>query len=195
MHVSGARIVTILALAALMATAPVAAQVESGYGGFFWFDSQKISAAGNSFYGAYAYRHLLPAFAPKSRASTSAFAYFDGDFLPQSPLDIPHQSSEASVADQARRLENLAYVIAVYSYQANPPFREVDNALRAAGTTGYLGLTTRAPLSLEAFIELTHLMSLPVALKQEGAVLRIADFAFISTADLRKMGFEPQVAR
>ena len=183
------RIISAVALAAV--TLFWDAQSPAGEPAFFWFDSRKISDSGESFYGAYAYRRLLPGFSPARRGKDN-FAYFDGDFLPQGRLDIPHQRGEEAVAQRARPLEGLAYVIAMFAYQTPTPFREVDAMLRAAGTTGYLGMTTQPPMTVNAFIEVTRAMSLPVAMKQEGAKLRIVSFAFLSDAELRRMGFEPE---
>lgn len=168
-------------------------QAANGHAGFFWFDSRKISDSGEMFYGAYAYRRLLPAFAPAKRAGD--FAFFDGDFLPQVRLDIPHESGQSTIAGRARELGSLAYVIAVYAYQSPAPFRDVDAALRASGMTGYIGLTSRPPMTVQEFVELTKTMSLPVAMKQEGTTLRIVSFDFMSEAELKKLGYQPLYVR
>lgn len=177
------------------ASAQPANVLKTGVAGLFWFDSKAISASGQPFYGAHAYRALLPEFSPRKRIIKGAFAYFDGDLLAQTPFDIPRQGPlEAAVAEQAQRLGGLAYVVAIYSYQDGPPFREVDRALRAAKVTGYLGLTTTTPMDIDRFIGVTRQMSLPVAMKQEGTKLRIVNLEFVSLPDLRKLGFEPELA-
>src|SRR5687767_7363064 len=81
---------------------PLSAQSADGHPAFFWFDSRKISDAGDSSYGAYAYRRLLPALSPQRRpGSADHFAFFDGDFLPQGRLDIPHQAGQEAIAQGA----------------------------------------------------------------------------------------------
>ena len=189
------RIISAAALALIgMALVPpgagTSAQTSSGHPACFWFHSQQISDAGHGNYGTYAYRHLLPGFAPPRRG-TGHFAFFDGDFLPQVQFEIPHQPGEEAVAARARPLGALAYVIAVYAYQSPAPFRDVDAALRGNRVTGYLGLTTKPAMPVQEFINLTRAMSLPVAMKQEGATLRIVSFAFLSEPDLKKLGYQP----
>lgn len=171
----------------------VAAIADDGSAAFFWFDSQAISATGEHFYGTYAYQHLLPEFSPKKLGTKGSYAYFDGDFLPQSPLDIPNNGgTEATVAVKAQKLGSYAYAIAVYAYQGAPPFAAVDRALRRSKTTGYLGLTTQGSMTVERFVQLTHAMSLPVAMKQEGATLRVVNFEALSFDALGKLGFKPE---
>ena len=180
----------LIGLAVMTADARTAAQTPNGHPAFFWFNSQQISDAGHGTYGTYAYRHLLPALAPPRRGADH-FAYFDGDFLPQVQFDIPHQPGEEPVAARARPLGSLAYVIAVFAYQSPAPFRDVDAALRANRVTGYLGLTTKPAMPVQEFINLTRVMSLPVAMKQEGPTLRIVSFAFLSEPELKKLGYQP----
>jgi hypothetical protein len=158
-------------------------------GALFWFDSQKISAAGHTFYGAYAYEQTLPLFAPRTRSGS--YAFFDGDFLPQHPIQVPHHTAdEKKLAEDVLRMGGRAYAIAVFGYQKTD-FAAVDAALRKSKAAGYMGMTSVPNVGLDTFIALRGSMSLVVAMRIDGAKLKRADFDLLSDEALRKMGFEP----
>lgn len=159
---------------------------------YFWFDSRKISDAGNSFYGAYVYEQLLPSFAPGKRAAGASYAFSDGDYLPTGPVTVPANGAEEQrIVREAVALGGIAYIVAIYGYE-DGSFTDVDRALKSANVTGYLGMSTTPGVTIDEYLALREALSLPVAFKLEGTKIRKAEFGFLGDGQLRDMGFEPQ---
>jgi len=161
---------------------------------FFWFNSREISDAGHSFYGAYAYQHLLPQVAPKHQPSGAVWmAMLDGDCMTELPGRVAEvfRPSDRALLDRAAEIgPSLCYVIAVISTGARD-WAEVDRALRNAKPIGYLGMTQLADHDRQLFQGVCRVMALPVSLRIDNGTLKRISFEFIGDDDLREMGFTP----
>lgn len=161
---------------------------------FFWFNSREISDAGHSFYGAYAYQHLLPQVAPTRQTSGAVWiAMLDGDCLTELPgrLAEVFRPTDRALLDRAAEIgPSLCYVIAVISTGARD-WTDVDLALRKAKLTGYLGMTQLAEHDRQLFQGVCRTMALPVSLRIDNGTLKRISFEFISDDELQKMGFTP----
>jgi len=165
----------------------------SSGGVLFWFNWQTISDSGHSFYGAYVYRQLLPYFAPgREQFPTGYYVFFDGDFLPRGPVQIPcHAAGEARCLEQVKHQgADRCYLVAVHG-MGSVDFAEVDRGLRGAGAVGYLGVTSCPGMDFEEFYRLTGSMSLPLAFQIRGRAFEKESFGFVGDDALRSMGFEP----
>lgn len=165
----------------------------SSGGVLFWFNWQTISDSGHSFYGAYVYKQLLPHFAPeREEFPLGHYVFFDGDFLPQGPVQIPcHGAGEARCLEEVKRQgADRCYLVAVHG-MGPVDFAEVDRGLRDADAVGYLGITSCPGIDFEGFYQLTGSMSLPLAFQIRGRAFRKESFGFVGDDALRSMGFEP----
>lgn len=165
-------------------------------GALFWFNWKEISEGGNNFYGAYVYQHLLPVLAPGSgQAPAGWVVLFDGDLFADLPPQIQATgAAEAHCLSQVHRIgAKQCYVVAMFGVGAS--FSAIDEALHRSGVTGYLGKTSCPGIDAEGFVALTRSLSLPVAARVEGTMLKKIGFDFISDDRLRAMGFEPVQAR
>lgn len=166
----------------------------SGISVLFWFNWQEISGSGHSTYGRYVYKHLLPYFSPmRNDFPTGLCLFYDGDFLPERTVKIPHSGPEqARVLEQVVRTgADLLYVVAIYNQSGQINFAEIDKALRKEGTRGYVGMTSCSKLNFEEFDVLTGEMMLPYAFAiLAGGCIEKESFAFLSDEELRSMGFK-----
>lgn len=165
-----------------------------GIGVLFWFNWQDISDSGDRMYGRYVYKHLLPYFSPARHDlySTGLCYFFDGHFLPERNVKIPHSGPEqARVLEQVRRTgADLFYVVAIYKRGGRVSFEEVDKALRKEGVRGYTGMTSCPKLNFRKFDVLTGKMMLPYAFAiRAGGVIEKESFTYASDKELQSMGF------
>jgi hypothetical protein len=157
----------------------------------YWFNSEQISDAGNRFYGAYVYEHLLLEFSPGRLGGGRDYGFCDGDYLPPGQVTVPFcGKAEEKVLASALELGSLAYIVAVYGFQGSP-FAEVDRRLKSSDMAGYIGMTSYPDASSDQFIMLTEKLGLPFAFKLEGSLFRRSDFAFMNDEKLRAIGFDP----
>ena len=167
---------------------------EAGADREMWFRKKLSRKKVPGMYGRYVYKHLLPYFSPARHDlySTGLCYFFDGHFLPERNVKIPHSGPEqARVLEQVRRTgADLFYVVAIYKRGGRVSFEEVDKALRKEGVRGYTGMTSCPKLNFRKFDVLTGKMMLPYAFAiRAGGVIEKESFTYASDKELQSMGF------
>jgi hypothetical protein len=161
---------------------------------FFWFDSSRISGAGHPFYGRYVYERILRLLAPAAQKDPRRwFVTFDGDCLASledSPILTYFRPEDRALLAQVASIgETLCYVVAILG-EYGRDWAELNRDLRNADVTGYLGMTQpREEVDREIFLSVTRGMSLCVALRIDGTVVKKINFSFVSDGALQQMGF------
>lgn len=163
-----------------------------GTGVLFWFNLQKISESGHSYYGAYIYKNLLPYFSPKRQLfPLHSFSFFDGDCLLKSSAQIPYDGpQERRILDKVNEQGiNLCYIVAISGFGL-VDFSVVDQGLRAANIIGYIGMTSCSNNDVNAFNELAKSMALPRAFMIiRGTQFLKESFGFVNDDELKSLGF------
>jgi hypothetical protein len=162
---------------------------------FLWFNSRQIADEvkdTGGFYGAYAYRRLLPLLSPKSQNDPAVwFAMMDGDCMVETDNLITYfRPDDRSLLEEAKQVgESLCYVIAVMRRGGTKSWAEIDGDLRDAKTMGYMGTTIPAAFNTQTFLNCAKIMALPVAARIDGDRFTRISFQFLSDQELKEFGF------
>jgi hypothetical protein len=175
-------------------------ELEEEEGALFWFNAKEI---GDTFYGALAYKQLLPHFRPASQRHPGSWWVFqDGDYDPSAVVELPSSGSvESQLIARAKEIGDPGcYIVAVYG-QGATSLTQVGQQVRQENAKGYLGKTTLPgddswinENGLRRFRNYCNQLSLESACRIEGAQFNKLAFSFVGDESLRSMGFEPREA-
>jgi hypothetical protein len=99
-------------------------ELEEEEGALFWFNAKEL---GDKFYGALAYKQLLPHFRPASQRNPGSWRVFqDGDYDPSAMVKLPYLGSvESQLIARTKEIEDPGcYIVAVYG-QGAPSLTQV----------------------------------------------------------------------